>query len=354
MRPIKPFMEITDGRRLARSLIDTIRDPTVILSDSFHVIAASRSFLSSFGINEREAIGHLFSEFGGDQWRLSELHDLLKQVATQSTLIDGFEVQLDLPKLGVRKFLLTARQLHFDEGITSAILLALEDVTTLRAMEKEKQDQTAKTEMLLNEMQHRIANSLMIIASILLLKARSVASDETRSHLLDAHQRVKAIAEIQRYLQPTFIDNRIEIAPYLSKLCQSLASSMVGADRPHTVIVDASEGLVTSGEAVSLGLITTELIINALKHAFLDGRTGHIAVTFGPSGQGWQLSVADNGVGMPANETMGSVVGLGTTIVESLARQLRGNVRSISNTDGTCVSVTTGSLGESSICGQIR
>lgn len=347
MRPLVPFMESSDGQILARALVDTIREPLLVLSDSLHVIAASRSFLRSFGLTEEETTGRLFYELGGGQWQIPELRDLLENIVPQTTSVENFEVEHELPNIGLRKMLVNVRPLNFGEGIAPAILLAMEDVTSRRGLEKEKDDQQAKTTMLLREMQHRIANSLMIIASILLLKARSVASDETRFHLLDAHQRVRAIADIQRHLRPSFTNDRVEIAPYLTKLCQSLAASMVGAERPHTVVVNAEDGAATSGEAVSLGLITTELIINALKHAFTDGRIGHINVTFAALRPGWQLSVADNGVGLWVNKNTSTTVGLGTTIVESLARQLRGSIRTDSSAEGTCVFVALGPLGES-------
>jgi chemotaxis protein methyltransferase CheR len=76
-------------------------------------------------------------------------------------------------------------------------------------------------EILLQEMQHRVANSLQIIASILLLKARAVTSEEARGDLRNAHQRVMSVAEVQRHLHVSGID-QIEVASYLTKLCDSL------------------------------------------------------------------------------------------------------------------------------------
>ena len=344
MRKLIPLAHADDAHILARAIVDTIREPLLVLSSDLEVIAGSRSFFSTFAVSEQDTIGRALFELGDGQWRIPELRHLLETVVPQTAFIENFEVERDFPNLGVRKIVLNARPLHFGRGIASAILLAMEDVTDRRRLEREKDDLQAKTAMLLNEMQHRIANSLQIIASILMLKAKSVSSDDTRSHLLDARQRIQAIAEIQRHLQPSFQHDRIEIAPYLTKLCQSLTASMVEVDHPHTLVTNAGEGSAPSSEAVSLGLITTELVINALKHAFSDGRVGNILVTFGPSGKGWQLSVADNGTGLPPVVNNHPTVGLGTTIVESLARQLDGNVRTSSSADGTCVFVTMGPL----------
>ena len=89
-------------------------------------------------------------------------------------------------------------------------------------------------------MQHRVANSLQIIASILLLKARTVQSEEIRLHLHDAHQRVMSVATVQQQLQASGLNESIEIGPYLSKLCDSLAKSMVGDRRPISIKVQAT------------------------------------------------------------------------------------------------------------------
>ncbi len=129
-------------------------------------------------------------------------------------------------------------------------------------------------EILLQEMRHRVANSLQIIASILLLKARTVQSEEIRLHLYDAHQRVMSVATVQQQLQASGLNESIEIGPYLSRLCDSLAKSMVGERRPVSIKVQATSGAATSSEVVSVGLIVTELVINALKHAFSSGETG--------------------------------------------------------------------------------
>jgi chemotaxis protein methyltransferase CheR len=126
-------------------------------------------------------------------------------------------------------------------------------------------------------MQHRVANSLQIIASILMLKARAVASQETREHLTDAHQRVMSVAEVQTHLHSVDGIDRIDVAAYLTKLCRGLAASMTGSANPISVETIVSEGTLGSARAVSLGLIVTELVINAIKYAFPAPGAGRLA-----------------------------------------------------------------------------
>ena len=176
--------------------------------------------------------------------------------------------------------LLNARRVFDEDGSAAAILLAIEDVTRRRATDREKDELLQQKEILLQEMQHRVANSLQIIASILLLKARTVQSEETRLHLQDAHQRVMSVATVQGQLRASGLNERIDVGPYLTKLCASLAASMIGERRAISVKVQASSGGVVSSEAVSLGLIVTELVINALKHGFPAGAAGEILVGY--------------------------------------------------------------------------
>jgi two-component sensor histidine kinase len=217
-----------------------------------------------------------------------------------------------------------------------------------RALEREREDLLRKQEsllrekdVLLREMEHRVGNSLQIIAAIILMKSRMVKSEETRIHLQDAHKRVMSVAAVQQYLHVSGASG-VEMGPYLSKLCESLKTSMIGDYRPTTLKVTSDGGSVTSREAVSLGLIVTELILNALKHAFPDdAKTDRqIAVGFDVAGTNWKVSVADNGIGAPVGVFAQAKSGLGTSIINALAQQLEARVEVLSGPQGTTVSVT--------------
>ena len=146
-------------------------------------------------------------------------------------------------------------------------------------------------------------------------------SEETRRHLQDAHQRVISVATVQQQLHASGLNERIEIGPYLTKLCASLAGSMVGERRALSIKVQASSGGAVSSDAVSIGLIVTELVINALKHGFPAGAEGEILVSYELRDSGWRLSVTDNGSGPKEAAGEPPHTGLGTSIVEALAHQ---------------------------------
>src|SRR4249919_2392848 len=216
-------------RTLADAIVDTVREPLVVLDSDLRVVAASRSFYRAFGTAPDDTLGRLFYELANGQWEIPALRQLLEDVIAQKRTIEAYEIDHEFALVGRRTLLLNARQV-FDEAYpNSALLLAMEDVTLRRAAEHEKDELLREKEILLEEMTHRVANSLQIIASILLLKARTVQSEETRRHLQDAHQRVMSVATVQEQLRGTGLGDRIAIGPYLTKLCDSLAESMIGA-----------------------------------------------------------------------------------------------------------------------------
>jgi chemotaxis protein methyltransferase CheR len=173
-----------------------------------------------------------------------------------------------------------------------------------------------------------------------MLKAKAVTSVETREHLKDAHRRVMSIATVQQHLHRSGIDDLIEMAPYLSKLCASLADSMIGEDNYATIEVTADEGRVLSSTAVSVGLIVTELVINALKYAFPGQKEGKVTVGYQVNGTDWKLSVSDNGVGRPETGAAPAKGGLGTSLVNALAHQLDAQVKIASSAGGMSVSIS--------------
>ena len=339
-----PFAAIAHGHSLAEAIVDAVREPLVVLDPDLRVVAASRSFYRTFAVAPRKTEGRLLFELGDGQWNIPGLRTVLKDIIPKRRTVEAYEVEHEFPSIGRRVMLLNARRV-FEDGSPTAILLAIEDVTRRREAEREKDELLQQKEILLQEMQHRVANSLQIIASILLLKARTVQSEEIRDHLRDAHQRVMSVATVQQQLQASGLNESINIGSYLSKLCESLGKSMVG-ERPISVKVQATAGTAVSDVAVSLGLIVTELVINVLKHAFPSGQEGEILVKYEFRNSAWQLSVSDNGSG--PNEASGEPphTGLGTSIVEALAHQLNATVHKSSGPDGTTVTVAASAINE--------
>ncbi len=334
------FSAIADAWALAQGIVDTVREPMLVLDEKLRVMAASRSFYSTFKVSPEATEGKLLYDLGAGQWDIPKLRVLLEKILPNKGVMEGYEVEHEFPDLGKRTMQLNARQLFYREGADKAILLGIEDVTAQRKLEGEKAELLRQKGVLLEELQHRVANSLQIIASIILMKARSVQSPETRIHLEDAHKRVLSVAAVQKQLHAAEATGAVEITPYLDKLCQSLATSMVG-DRTIALKVVGDGGSSSAREAESLGLIVTELVMNALKHAFPEDKPDNrIAIGYDVSGPNWKLSVADNGVGKSNGGFGQGRTGLGTGIIKALSQQLEAKVETVATARGTTVSIT--------------
>ncbi len=329
---------------LALAVIAASDAPLLLLDDRLVVIAASMSFCRAFQIASAEIAGREIFALGKGEWDAPRLRSLLTATLSGLAKVDSYE--MDLTRVGQPALRLTikAEKLVYSDVRQPRLLLAISDVTQARHAEKlkdgllrEKDILLRDKAILLQELQHRVANSLQIIASVLMMSARKVQSEETRGHLHDAHNRVMSIAALQQQLSATSAD-RIGLRSYFTQLCHSLGASMIHDPSLIRLDVDIDESIVSADVSISLGLIVTELVINALKHAFSGERAGRILVAYRARDEGWSLAVSDNGVGIPVGRES-PPAGLGTSLVEALAKQLQAEVRVAHAHPGTMVSI---------------
>src|SRR5580693_8722641 len=196
----KQFTNAADACALAQGIVDTVREAVVVLDKDLRVIAAGRSFYSSFKVSPEETQGKLLYELGDGQWDIPKLRVLLDKIVPEHGVMEDYEVEHEFPNLGHRTMRLNARQIFYEGGADTTILLGIEDVTERRMLERDKDDLLKQKDILLDEIQHRISNSLQIIAGIILMRANAVRSEEARRLLRDTHDRVISIATIQQTL----------------------------------------------------------------------------------------------------------------------------------------------------------
>ncbi len=332
-----PLGDPKDGHILTQAIIDTIHEPLIVLDEKLRVIVASRSFYKKFDLSYELTKDKMFYHIGNGLWNIPALRTLLEKVIPKHTNVIGYEIEHNFPFFGIRTLVLNAREIRFENG-KNKMLLSIFDITDQRELEIQKEKLLMQKDLLLKEMRHRIANSLQLIASILLLKAETVESKESRTSLEEAHERIMSIATVQQQLDPIEHGQGIIVKDYLTALCKSLSRSMIGGRKPITLHVTSSAGTVSSDTAVSLGLLTTELVINSLKHAFPNRKAGSITVSYVSHKAGWKLSIIDTGVGQSENQTT-KRKGLGTSIIGALANQLHAIIRTKSSSRGMEVSI---------------
>jgi len=222
-------------------------------------------------------------------------------------------------------------------GGTERTMLIMEEVADRGLLAQHLAERLEHSELMIEEMHHRLANTLQIVASLLRIKAHLVQSDDARRHLEDMHQRVAAIADLQEEVEEAREGTVRSVTTYLTSVCTRLERSLVDPDSGIQLRVEAVDLPLSPEKCVALGLVVMELVINALKHAFPRPGPGLIRVIFAPHGTGWRLSVIDNGVGIDPGSAPG-VPGTGTRIIRNLAARL-GATLELSKTEPCGLSV---------------
>ena len=149
----RPESPVLDPGGYFQNIVETMREPLVILDSDLRVKGASRSFYRSFRVEKEETEGRLIYELGDRQWDIPALRTLLEEILPERTQFDGFEVKHDFPRVGRRVILLNARQIVTEQRRSTMILLAIEDITDRRRIEEKLKIYAAKLERSNRELQ---------------------------------------------------------------------------------------------------------------------------------------------------------------------------------------------------------
>ena len=335
----RPPIETEDpALSLTMAVIGWSPTPLLLLDGELRVAGASQSFCEAFGIDSTSVVGTTLFELGNGEWDLPQLRAFLTAIAAGTPKATALEAELERPEVETRCLCIHARLLAYEDLSQPRLLVAVADVTDARANERAKDEVVEGLSVILQEVRHRVANSLQIVSAVLLQNAGRTKSAETRSSLTAAYNRVMSVAALERQLSTSADGNQsVDLRAYFESLCESMAGSMVG-DTKTVALVVTGGGSVPSRVSVSLGLIVTELVINALKYAFPNGREGQIEIGYQAHGPNWSLTVKDDGIGMPADPAL-IRTGLGTSIVQALARQLKATVDAEPAMPGTVITI---------------
>jgi two-component sensor histidine kinase len=217
-------------------------------------------------------------------------------------------------------------------ALTAALLVAVGEGfrAAARRVAQERNAKLAERELLFRELEHRVGNDFAIVGNLLDMQRRRSGNPETRSALEQAISRIRSISRIHRQIYALPEANSVDLRQYLRDLCTGLTEATLppaGVELRCT----CEQAYMRRDPALALGLATNELVTNAVKHAFPEGRDGWISVAFSRTQGGWRLAVADNGIGMPVDPHK---TGLGTGLIAQFVRQAGGTI-TLSYEDGT-------------------
>jgi PAS domain S-box-containing protein len=282
------------------------------------------------------------AEVSYETWRSSihpqDAERVLAQVQRTLDPASGGEQRMEhrivRPGGGIRWISSRGRML-FDEASRRPVRLigTTLDVTSRKRAEAELQTALDAKEVLLDEVNHRVKNSLQLVSAMLALQSGQSAEAEVRRVVRDAQARLQIVAAVHERLHRSEDIRFVDLAAFLEGLCRDIERGMQGENAVR-VEVSAEPLTIGNDRAVPLALILNELLTNAIKYAYPDGR-GVVRVRLETRAGGSAfLSVSDDGSGLPADFETRRNRSLGFRIIERLAQQMRGQFRVVEQASG--------------------
>jgi PAS domain S-box-containing protein len=302
-------LAVIEADEFAENIIDTIREPLIVLDQDLRVVKVSRSFYEFFKVKPEDTVGQLIYDLGNKQWDIPKLRELLETILPQKATFDKYEVEHDFTTIGQRTMLLNARQIQRVLGKERIILLAIEDVTERKQVEARLMGAMADLERSNKDLEqfayvasHDLQEPLRMVSSYTQLLAQHYEGrlDEKAKKFMN--YAVDGAVRMQRLINDLLTYSRIgtqgkplETTDTHAMLGEAIRNLATLIEEKHAIITNDALPTVMA-DASHLMQVFQNLISNAIK--FQGENVPHIHVSAQDKGLEWVFSIRDNGIGI--------------------------------------------------------
>ncbi len=250
------------------------------------------------------------------------------------------EHRILLPDESTRWVILTGGVIRNENGIPVRMIGMIRDITGRKELAEKINTSLKEKEVLLKEIHHRVKNNLQVISSLMYLQAKNAKDTAMAGIFKDCESRIRSMALVHERLYQSKSMAEIDFAEYVRSLAGYLVQSYGGGHGLIRLTTHIDNIFLNVNTAIPCGLIISELVSNALKHAYPDGNQGEIVISFTQNEAGtYTQTVRDYGAGLPENLDFQNTDTLGLRLVNILAKQLNGSL-TYSGKNGACFVLT--------------
>ncbi|MGC9517922.1 MAG: PAS domain-containing sensor histidine kinase [Methanomicrobiales archaeon] len=319
------YTHLEESENRFRLMFENIPVPYQSLDPNGLYLDVNEPLCQLLGYDKKDILGRSFKDFWSPetQKQFGQKCNYLKEKGW----INNMEIEL-MDNKGDKRIVLLTGRVQKDPKTAESIRshCILNDITERKQMMDQLQKSLDEKEMLLKEIHHRVKNNLMIISSLLNLQSYSIKDEAARGVFRESQNRARSMALIHDRLYRSTDLKRINFGDYIRNLSNELYQTYVMDSDRVKLVLNVEDEMIDINTAIPLGLILNELLANAMKYAYPEGKIGDIKVFFNKVYDEYILRVKDEGVGIPSDLEISKVKTLGLQLIYNLTDQIDGEL----------------------------
>ena len=324
------FTDITERKALEEMwkryefIVNSSDELMALVSKDYVYEAVNESYRRSHASGRGEILGSTVAQVWGEETFNAAIKEHLEKCFAGDTV--HYARRFEFADMGRRHMHVTYYPYYNSAGSVTHAVVVSRDITEQKQAQEQIEAALEEKIVLLKEVHHRVKNNLQVISSLLDLQSGYVKDEDARRMFHESRNRVKSMALIHERLYQAEDLAQVDFGEYAQGLVESLFRSYRVDTADITLTVNVEDVLLNVETAIPCGLIVNELVSNALKYGFPDGRSGEIWVELFSDDGEFTLAVRDNGIGIRPELDLRRTKSLGLKLVTTLTRQLRGSL----------------------------